>query len=229
VAALMKLAGGSPSFASELNVDAFLEQARSYDEATNSLIGWYLRNAQTRALSHPLPVMRAKEIDRWAQSPEYKSLLSKNRAYRVQLVEHVGASGAGGSQQQQQLLLQQGGGSFGTDFGGPRDLSSSLSSSDGSATDGGGGGGGGAGGSGGGGGAPSSRAPRSGQSIGNISSTIWGNRKPTQRGATSSPPPPPPQPRPAAAAAPPSSSSSSSSSSAGSPLSHILSILTMRW
>ncbi|GAX74859.1 hypothetical protein CEUSTIGMA_g2305.t1 [Chlamydomonas eustigma] len=90
VAALMKLAGGSPSFANELNVDAFLEQARSYDEATNSVLGWYLRNAQTRALSHPLPVMRAREIDRWAQSTEYKGLLSKNRANRVKVVEYLG-------------------------------------------------------------------------------------------------------------------------------------------
>ncbi|EFJ47524.1 hypothetical protein VOLCADRAFT_105085 [Volvox carteri f. nagariensis] len=64
ISALMKLAGGSPSFASELNVDAFLQQSRSYEEATSSLLGWYLRNAQTAALSHPLPVMRAREIDK---------------------------------------------------------------------------------------------------------------------------------------------------------------------
>lgn len=92
VASLMKLAGGSPSFASELNVEAFLEQARSYDEATNNIIGWYLRNAQTRALSHPLPVMRAREIDRWAQTAEYKTLLSKNRAHRLHSVEHASPS-----------------------------------------------------------------------------------------------------------------------------------------
>eukprot|EP00775_Hariotina_reticulata_P005214 gene5214-5452_t len=68
IGALMKLAGGTPAFAHELSVDAFLQQARSYDEVTtNTMLGWYLRNAQTRALSHPLPVMRAREIDRWAQ------------------------------------------------------------------------------------------------------------------------------------------------------------------
>ena len=75
VSALMKLAGGSPSIANELNVDAFLEQARSYDQATRSPMGWYLRNAQTRQLSHPLPVLRAREIDRWANSPEYRALV----------------------------------------------------------------------------------------------------------------------------------------------------------
>mmetsp|Transcript_1755 Transcript_1755/g.5092 ORF Transcript_1755/g.5092 Transcript_1755/m.5092 type:complete len:323 (-) Transcript_1755:264-1232(-) len=82
VSALMKLAGGSPSFAHELNVDAFLKQARSYDEATSSPLGWYLRNAQNRALSHPLPVMRAREIDRWSHSAQYRALISKNRRFR---------------------------------------------------------------------------------------------------------------------------------------------------
>ncbi|KAK9809087.1 hypothetical protein WJX72_009235 [[Myrmecia] bisecta] len=82
ISALMKLAGGTPSLASELNIDAFLRQARSYDEATSSPLGWYLRNAQTRALSHPLPVMRAREIDRWAQSAQFRALLSKNRLHR---------------------------------------------------------------------------------------------------------------------------------------------------
>lgn len=72
----MKLAGGSPSFAHELNVDAFLRQARSYEEATSSPLGWYLRNAQTRALSHPLPVLRAREIDRWSTSPQYRALIT---------------------------------------------------------------------------------------------------------------------------------------------------------
>jgi hypothetical protein len=41
----MKLAGGSPSIAKELNVDAFLRQARSYDEASSTPLGWYIRCA----------------------------------------------------------------------------------------------------------------------------------------------------------------------------------------
>ncbi|KAJ9564050.1 hypothetical protein OSB04_000016 [Centaurea solstitialis] len=50
VSVLMKLAGGCPSLADQLNVDAFLEQARSYDKASASPVGWYIRNAQTRQL-----------------------------------------------------------------------------------------------------------------------------------------------------------------------------------
>lgn len=74
VSVLMKLAGGCPSMADQLNVDAFLEQARSYDKASSSPLGWYIRNAQTSQLSHPLPVLRAREVDEWSRSLEYRSL-----------------------------------------------------------------------------------------------------------------------------------------------------------
>ncbi|KAJ0433229.1 putative CAAX prenyl protease 1 [Helianthus annuus] len=36
-----------------------------------------LENAQTRQLSHPLPVLRAREIDEWSRSQEYKSLMKR--------------------------------------------------------------------------------------------------------------------------------------------------------
>ncbi|KAJ6846096.1 uncharacterized protein M6B38_278635 [Iris pallida] len=79
---LMKLAGGCPSLSDQLNVDAFLEQARSYDMAASSPVGWYIRNAQTKQLSHPLPVMRAREVDEWSRSQEYMSLVK--RAIRLE-------------------------------------------------------------------------------------------------------------------------------------------------
>lgn len=78
ISVLMKLAGGCPSMADQLNVDAFLEQARSYDKATSSPVGWYIRNAQTEQLSHPLPVLRAREIDEWSRSQEYNYLLKRS-------------------------------------------------------------------------------------------------------------------------------------------------------
>ncbi|KAH7577194.1 hypothetical protein ACOSQ2_002006 [Xanthoceras sorbifolium] len=87
ISVLMKLAGGCPSMADQLNVDAFLEQARSYDKASSSPMGWYIRNAQTRQLSHPLPVLRAREIDDWSRSHDYKALL--NRARQLKAVNNV--------------------------------------------------------------------------------------------------------------------------------------------
>ncbi len=73
---LMKLTGGSPKLAEQLNLEAFLEQARSYDQISDET-GKLLKQMQTARLSHPLPVLRAREIDRWASSQDYQSLLQK--------------------------------------------------------------------------------------------------------------------------------------------------------
>ena len=75
---LMKLSGGSPSLASRLNLDAFVAQARTYDQISSNEMGQLLREAQTAQLTHPLPVLRAREIDRWASSPNYQDLLKRN-------------------------------------------------------------------------------------------------------------------------------------------------------
>ena len=72
---LMKLAGGSPVLASQLNLDAFIEQARAYDNISNTEIGEMLKSAHSSQLTHPVPVLRAREIDRWASSREYQNLL----------------------------------------------------------------------------------------------------------------------------------------------------------
>jgi Zn-dependent protease with chaperone function len=72
---LMKLSGGSPSLAPHLNLDAFLAQARSYEENSTDELGKMLRQIQTEQLTHPVPVLRAKEIDRWASTQDYQSLL----------------------------------------------------------------------------------------------------------------------------------------------------------
>jgi len=89
ISVLMKLAGGCPSLAGQLNVDAFLEQARSYDAASSNPLGWYLRNAQTRQLSHPLPVLRAREVDQWARNPQYKALLERASAFHSKSKPHL--------------------------------------------------------------------------------------------------------------------------------------------
>ena len=72
---LMKLAGGSPTLAPQLNLDAFIAQARAYDNISNTELGEMLKSAQTSQLTHPVPVLRAREIDRWASSRDYQSLL----------------------------------------------------------------------------------------------------------------------------------------------------------
>ncbi|KAK9925509.1 hypothetical protein M0R45_033831 [Rubus argutus] len=76
ISVMMKITGGCPSLADQLNVDAFLAQARSYDKASLSPPGWYVRNAHATQLSHPVPVIRASEIDEWSRSLEYKAILT---------------------------------------------------------------------------------------------------------------------------------------------------------
>ncbi|QYO63080.1 hypothetical protein [Leptolyngbya sp. 7M] len=36
-----------------------------------------LKQMQTARLTHPVPVLRAREIDRWSSSQDYQSLLQK--------------------------------------------------------------------------------------------------------------------------------------------------------
>lgn len=76
---LMKLTGGSPTLAPQLNLDAFIAQARDYDDISKTEMGELLKQAQTAPMTHPVPVLRAREIDRWATGKEYETLL-QNRS-----------------------------------------------------------------------------------------------------------------------------------------------------
>jgi Zn-dependent protease with chaperone function len=75
---LMKLSGGSPTLSDQLNVTAFLEQARAYDAAVDSEVGEIVKQMRSQDLTHPLPVLRAREIDRWASSSDYQALLNRD-------------------------------------------------------------------------------------------------------------------------------------------------------
>lgn len=77
---LMKLSGGSPTLSPRLNLEAFIDQARSYDAISDSELGEMLKKLKTDELSHPVPVLRAREIDRWASTPDYQALLQRHQA-----------------------------------------------------------------------------------------------------------------------------------------------------
>jgi Zn-dependent protease with chaperone function len=70
--ALMKLAGGANL--SELNPDAFREQAREYD-AVPDLRDSILKILQLRGNTHPFAVVRFAELDYWATHGEYERIL----------------------------------------------------------------------------------------------------------------------------------------------------------
>ncbi len=73
---LMKLAGGSSKLAPQLNVHAFLKQARAYDAAADDFSTLW-KTLQTAQLTHPLPVIRARAIDQWASSNSYRAILQR--------------------------------------------------------------------------------------------------------------------------------------------------------
>jgi Zn-dependent protease with chaperone function len=70
--ALMKLAGGAQL--SELNPDAFREQAREYD-AVPDLRDSILKILQLQGNTHPFAVVRFGELDYWATHGEYERIL----------------------------------------------------------------------------------------------------------------------------------------------------------
>ena len=70
--ALMKLSGGS--HLSELNPDAFREQAREYD-AVPDLRDSVLKLLQLQGNTHPFSVVRYAELDYWATHGEYERVL----------------------------------------------------------------------------------------------------------------------------------------------------------
>ena len=70
--ALMKLAGGAQL--SELNPDAFREQAHEYD-AVPDLRDSVLKLLQLQGQTHPFAVIRFAELDHWATHGEYERIL----------------------------------------------------------------------------------------------------------------------------------------------------------
>ncbi|HUN34652.1 MAG TPA: M48 family metallopeptidase [Trebonia sp.] len=69
---LMKLAGGP--YLSELNPDAFREQAHEYDAAPD-LRDSILKVLQLQGSTHPHAVVRFAELDRWASEGDYDRIL----------------------------------------------------------------------------------------------------------------------------------------------------------
>lgn len=83
----MKLAGGGRTYASKMDVDAFVQQATAYDEvADGSRLGRMVRQSQLREATHPLPILRARELQNFAASKQYVELLARGKPTSLQRV-----------------------------------------------------------------------------------------------------------------------------------------------
>jgi Zn-dependent protease with chaperone function len=74
----IKLAAGPSRLAHELNEEAFMEQARTYQDADNlDKLGKMIMFATMgKTMTHPMPVHRTQELDRWVQSGAYERVLN---------------------------------------------------------------------------------------------------------------------------------------------------------
>ena len=73
---MMKLAGGT--FASKINYDLFLEQAREFQKSyDDNKLDKFWADIINAGLSHPFPIWRVSEILKWVESGEYDELMKK--------------------------------------------------------------------------------------------------------------------------------------------------------
>ena len=80
----MKLCGGSATYAQRMDVDAFVQHATAYDEvAEGSRLGRMVRQSQQRDATHPLPIYRVRELQKYAESKEYAALLARGTPTEV--------------------------------------------------------------------------------------------------------------------------------------------------
>lgn len=91
ITTLTKFAGGTHRFANELDPDEFLQQARIYTEEIDqqSFIDRLYRILAATDLvrTHPFTVERVKEIDVWANGPEYADIMTGNYPRGVRRVQ----------------------------------------------------------------------------------------------------------------------------------------------
>ncbi|CAN8067319.1 unnamed protein product [Agarophyton chilense] len=82
MSALMKLTGGVSKYSDEMDLDEFLAQADQFDEASKTRLGSFLRQSMTVSSTHPLPILRARELKRWSESNHFRSLIRSGKPMR---------------------------------------------------------------------------------------------------------------------------------------------------
>ncbi|HLO98419.1 MAG TPA: M48 family metallopeptidase [Fimbriimonas sp.] len=80
IQSLIKLAAGPSRLADELSQESFMEQARAYQDADSldKLGKFVLFATMGKTMTHPMPVHRTQELERWVLSGAYEKILSGN-------------------------------------------------------------------------------------------------------------------------------------------------------
>jgi Zn-dependent protease with chaperone function len=72
---MMKFAGGTLFQRHEMNVEEFLKQADLYEEVDTNMLDRFYKMMLVASVSHPLTIVRAREILNWSDSQVYKDAL----------------------------------------------------------------------------------------------------------------------------------------------------------
>lgn len=76
--ALVKLFAGTSKY--NVNTEAFIAQCVEYDELLKSANPFVRASIQRQTRTHPLPVRRVAELEKWSHSVEYTRILQSGRA-----------------------------------------------------------------------------------------------------------------------------------------------------
>lgn len=76
---LMKLAGGTSKYSDEMDIDEYLSQADQFDKASTTRLGRLMRESMTATATHPLPILRVRELKRWSESNHFRSLIRSGK------------------------------------------------------------------------------------------------------------------------------------------------------
>jgi len=74
--AMLKLSAGTSR---ATNMQAFIEQAREYEELLNDANPLVRSSIRMQQRTHPLPVKRVAELEKWFNSDEYHEIIQQSK------------------------------------------------------------------------------------------------------------------------------------------------------
>ena len=95
---MMKLSGGTLFQRDQMNAQEFLKQADLYREVDANLLDLVYKSFMVASVSHPLTIVRAREIVNWSESREYKDIL-EGRYPRVPAYQQARSNGHANQQE----------------------------------------------------------------------------------------------------------------------------------
>ena len=94
---MMKFAGGTLFQRNELDAQEFLKQADQYEAVDANLLDRVYKMMLVAPVTHPLTIVRAREIMKWSEGPEYKDALAGRYTHAQSTERKTGQNGKNGA------------------------------------------------------------------------------------------------------------------------------------